>query len=254
MNSFSSKADLPSGLTLEKPSRNLASLATTEALVDLRHVVTAQWRCGDVFERLAKHGIRPVDRLLFYGPPGNGKTMASQWLAREIDAPLYRVRCEALIQSFFGRTAANVGEIMAWLEHQGRCIVLWDEVETIFPSRAFGTDQCDREMHSAMGVFWQFLDRWDAPTLFILATNMPERLDPALVSRIDEQLEFGPPSRQQSAKVAAYWAEVLHEFGGGEWGAQLADRKWESFRALFQAIQSHIRKHVTAESPPTTDL
>jgi SpoVK/Ycf46/Vps4 family AAA+-type ATPase len=186
---------------------------------------------------------------LFYGPPGNGKTMASQWLAQQIDAPLYRVRCETLVQAYMGQTTNNVGEIMHWLESQPRCVVLWDEIEMIFPSRERSDSQASsREITNAMGVFWQYLDRWEAPTLFVLATNMPERLDPALLSRIDMQLEFGPPTPEQADRVVQYWAEVLHEFGGGEWGPMLADgRRWDSFRALFHAVQSHVRAHVTSQ-------
>lgn len=237
---------LPQGLTLEKPARNLAALATTESLAEIHRIVLAQWKHAEAFARLARHGIRPIDRLLFFGPPGNGKTMASQWLAQQIAAPLYRVRCEALVGAYLGETAAHIGAIMAWLEKQSRSIVLFDEVESIFPSRTANKSSVARETNSAMTVFWQFLDRWEAPTLFILATNLPEQLDPALMSRLELKVEFGPPTPLQAASVVQYWAEVLHEFGGDTWGPQLDDgRAWESFRALFHAVQMHVREFVT---------
>lgn len=239
--------ELPGGLTLEKPARNLAALATTESLDGMRRVVLKQWKHGDTFAKLNKHGIRPVDRLLFYGPPGNGKTMAAQWLAQQIDAPLYRVRCESLIISYLGQTAASVSHLMQWLEKQPRSVVLFDEVEMLFPSRESAKDGCSKELQSAMGVFWQFLDRWEAPTLFVMATNYSNRLDPALLSRIDIKMEFGPPTAEQIASVAAYWAEVLHEYGGSDWGPTLAASSWESFRALFHAVQHSVREFVTRE-------
>lgn len=236
---------LPRGLTLEKPGRNLAALAMTESLAAMQSVVLKQWHHQETFTKLAKHGIRPVDRLLFFGPPGNGKTMASQWLAQQLGAPLYRVRCETLIGSVMGETTGNVGGIMHWLSTQPRSVVLLDEVEVIFPSREVTSGQCDREMNNAMAVFWQYLDRWEAPTLFVMATNLVDRIDPALLSRIDLKMEFGPPTPEQAASVALYWAEVLHEFGGDVWGPLLADgRQWESFRALFHAVQWHVRKFV----------
>ena len=248
MSEWTNKPQLPHGLTHERRARNLAALATTETLADLQRVVLAQWKHAATFAELAKHGIRPVDRLLFYGPPGNGKTMASQWLAQQIDAPLYRVRCEALIQSYMGQTTGNVGAIMAWLENQPRCVVLLDEIEAIFPSRSESRGAAGAEMNNAMSVFWQYLDRWEAPTLFVMATNMPERLDPALLSRIDLKLAFGPPTREQASGVVQYWAEVLHEYGGGEWGPLVDDgREWESFRALFQTVQWHVRQYVTRQ-------
>ena len=240
--------DLPQGLTQEKPARNLAALATTQALSELQQVVLGQWKHTKTFAKLAKHGIRPIDRLLFYGPPGNGKTMAAQWLAQQIDAPLYRVRCESLVIAYLGQTAVAVSKMMTWLERQERCVVLLDEVEMLFQSRERADGNCGRELSSAMGVFWQFLDRWEAPTIFIMATNMREHLDAALLSRIDLQMEFGPPTREQVESVSAYWAEVLHEYGGAEWRSKLADRKWESFRALFHGVQHAVRAYVTSQA------
>lgn len=240
-----SSSNLPTGITLEKPARNLAALASTDSLTELRRIVITQWERMETFKDLAKHGIRPIDRLLFYGPPGNGKTMAAQWLAQQINAPLYRVRCESLIIPYLGQTANCVSELMAWLEKQPRCIVLFDEVEMLFPGRQISGNSNSRETSSAMGVFWQYLDRWEAPTLFVMATNMPGQLDPALMSRIDHQLEFGPPTTEQASSVIQYWAEVLHEYGGAEWGPTIDDgRKWESFRALFHAVQGRVREHV----------
>lgn len=237
--------ELPVGLTLEKPARNLAAIATTDSLRYLQTVVLGQWKHKDTFAKLAKHGIRPIDRLLFYGPPGNGKTMAAQWLAQQIDAPLYRVQCESLVTAYSGKTATNVGDVMQWLETQPRSVVLFDEVETLFQSRTRVDGTVGRDLSSAMTVFWQSLDRWEAPTLFIMATNLPEHMDAALKSRIDLQIEFGPPTAEQVASVAAYWAEVLHEYGGAEWGPGLADRQWESFRALFHGVQGAVREFVT---------
>lgn len=241
--------ELPQGLSLERPAKNIASLATTDALLALRETVLAQWKFTADFQKLARHGIRPIDRMLFYGPPGNGKTMASQWIAAQLAVPLYRVRCETLIEAYVGRTAANLSTVMRWLEiHGGSSVVLFDEVEQILISRgATGTDTVARELNSAMTVFWQFLDRWESPTLFILATNLPDRLDAALLSRIDIKLEFGPPTREQAVSVVGYWQEVLHEYGGENWGPRLIDRERPpaSFRELFQEIQNCVRQFVT---------
>lgn len=239
---------LPAGLSLEKPAKNLASLITTDALRGMTSTVLTQWDRADAFAELARYGIRPIDRMLFYGPPGNGKTMAAQWLAEKIEAPLYRVRCEALITKWMGETSERVSAVMAWLEQQSRCVVLFDEVEQILPSRTQNLGGVNREINSAMTVFWQYLDRWEAPTLFILATNMPDRLDQALLSRIDLQIEFGPPTADQASNLIRYWQEVLHEYGSDQWAPALLDRgDFPSFRALFHQIQHHVRQHVTSK-------
>ncbi len=240
--------EIPQGISLEKPAKNLASLATTNGLRQLTSTVLAQWKHEKQFAALARYGVRPIDRLLFYGPPGNGKTMASQWLAQQLGTPMYRVRCESLIGSYLGQTATRLSSVMTWLDKQGRCVVLFDEVEQLFQGRGISSGQCARELSSAMTIFWQFLDRWEAPTLFVLATNLPDQLDAALLSRIDLKMEFGPPTTEQAESVIRYWQEVLHEFGGEQWGPKLIEHapRFESFRELFQAVQSEVRGHIAA--------
>jgi len=240
----------PAGLTLEKPGTNLASLATTPALKAITQTVVQQWQRPDIWRPLARHGIHPVRQMLFHGPPGNGKTSACQWLAKKIGVPLYRVRCEQIVEPYFGKTAQNAGRIMEWLSTSPPAVVLFDEVESLFPSRTAPQGNTARETNSAMAVFWQYLDRWTGNHLFILATNLAEALDPALVSRLEVSLEFGPPTREHALAVIGYWAEVLNQYGAEHWAAEMKreaedGREWKSFRALWQDIRRHVLAHVT---------
>lgn len=237
---------LPPGLVLEKPAKNLAALATSENFRRLTSTVTAQWSRKEEFAALAKYGMQPINRLLFFGPPGNGKTMASQWLAAKLQVPLYRVTVESLIGKYMGDTERGLAAVLDWLANKPACVVLFDEAEQILCDRKEMHGVLGRELTSAMALFWQRLDRWEAPTLFILATNLEERLDAALLSRIDLKLYFGPPTPEQAASVIAYWQEVLHEYGGDQWGPTLLESKHcESFRELFYTIQQRVREHIS---------
>lgn len=179
-----------------------------------------------------------------YGPPGNGKTMACHWLAADLGVPLYRVRCEELVASLLGHTALNVRRAMDWIAGCGKAIILFDEVETIFPSRN-STDSmnegCKREISAAMAVMWQMLDRWSTPQLFCFATNMEDRLDPALLSRFELKLHFPPPTRENVVDVLDYWREVFHDLGADIWYPELIDRDYESFRQLWLSIADRVR-------------
>jgi len=213
--------------------------------------VLAQWKLLPRFKDVSKYGIGPINQLLFYGPPGNGKTVACQWIASSLGVPLYRVRSDQLVDSKLGATPANVGQVMLWLAKQPPCVALFDEIESLFPARTDGRDSCTREMSSAMTVFWQHLDRWQTPQLFVLATNLRERLDPALLSRIELQLEFGPPTDEQARLVVRYWAEMFHEHAAEQWSASIFDwldsgNRFESFRALWQTIQHHVRAAIVS--------
>lgn len=233
---------LPPGLTLEKVPPFVPRMVMTPELQTVMREVIRQWRHRKRFEGLLKYGIRPLDRLLFFGPPGNGKTMACQWMCQQLGTPLYRVCCETLIGNHMGDMAKGLIRVTNYLgELRTPALCLFDEVESLFIDRSVSAGQCDRERGSAMTVFFQVLDRWQAPTLIVMATNLIEQLDRALVSRIELRLEFTGPTPDQAAQVVEYWRELLCEHGADDWGPPLADAidgGWTpaSFRELAQQI------------------
>lgn len=240
----------PPTITLEDPATNLQSLVTTASLEVLSRTVTSQWRTPEVWDRLERYGIFPTRQILFHGPPGNGKTMACQRIAAEMGVPLYRVLCEQVVSKWMGETTKNISEMMDWLATQGECVVLLDEVESLFPARGKTGGNIGREVASAMQVYWQRMDRWRRRQLFVLATNRPDDLDSALMSRLEIKLEFGPPTEEQARKVLEYWREALHAYGGYQVTEDLiayldAGSSFASFRELWQKIQQGIVQHVT---------
>lgn len=246
------KDDLPAGVVLETRPPFVPRMVMTAAVTHVMREVIAQWKIRERFADLAQYGIRPLDRLLFYGPPGNGKTLCCYWLARELGIPLYRVLCNQLRLSCLGQSAQAVAEVMRFLNGlTGPAICLWDEVESIFIDRSVSRGQCDREISAALTVFMQGLDRWQAPTLLVLATNLPEQLDAALVSRLEMQLEFVAPTGEQCQQLIEYWREILCRHGADDWGpellGQVRDTPPESFRALQQAIGWKARNWVAKQ-------
>lgn len=239
---------MPPFLSEEKLTGNLASLVQNEAIRKIAKTLIDHWNKSELFDDVREFGIRPIDLALFYGPPGNGKTMAAQLIATKIGCPLYRVRCDSMIDAHLGATGGNVVKTLRWIAEQDEAVVLFDECESLFPNRQAATDSCSKELASAMQIFWQELDRWRTPQLFLLATNLPDRLDDALLSRLELKVEFGPPTKTQALDVVSYWAETLHEHGADEWSKQLRkkiNRKPpSSFRELWQTISILVRDHI----------
>ena len=235
----------------EKPARNLASLVRNRALDELTAELIHQWHIRDQFAAVSEFGIKPIDRALFYGPPGNGKTMAAAMIAKEIGCKLFRVPCEGMISSLFGGTEQNMAKVLDWLAKQGTAVVLFDECEAIFPSRSeSGADACSQSITRAMQIFWQRLDSWGSPQMFLLATNMIDRIDAALPSRMELKLEFMPPTADQALKVVEYWSEILHEYGSADWAPVFEQQiksgvTPSSFRELWQTISREVRFHIS---------
>ena len=55
--------------------------------------------------KLAEHGYRPKSRILLWGPPGCGKTLAARYLAQQLGLPLAILRLSAAVSYYLGETA-----------------------------------------------------------------------------------------------------------------------------------------------------
>lgn len=236
---------MPSGIIAEKPGRNLDSLTQTSALQALQTTLIHEWKIRDAFADVEKFGIRPTTLALLYGPPGNGKTMAAKMLASVIGVPLYRVSCEGLLNAYLGKSEENIRDVMNWLADAGEAVVLFDECESLFRKRSDSSGSCGQAVVRTMQVFWQAVDRWESPQMFLLATNMIADIDEALLSRCETKLEFTGPTKQQALLVLDYWAETLHEHGAADWAPTLRKeieaKTPESFRELWQCICHCVR-------------
>lgn len=236
----SNPAKLPSSVILEKPPF-IPRMVLTQELQAVARDVLHQWRNRKAFEPLKKYGIRPLDRLLFWGPPGNGKTMACYWMAKELDIPVYRVLCNNLHSPYVAEMTRNVAEVMDFFSNRrDPALCLWDEVDAIFVNRKTARGSRDGEVASALTVFMQTLDRWQSPTLMVMATNLPEQIDDALLSRIELQIKFPGPTDDQCEALIQYWRELLCDHGSDEWGPTILEtirnKPASSFRELQQMI------------------
>lgn len=231
---------LPDGLIEEHPPFVPRMVMADELKAALREV-GRQWEHRDAFGGLLKYGIRPLDRMLFYGPPGNGKTLTCYYLSKTLGIPIFRVLCNQLRGKYLGETARNVAGVLDFLNNTTTpCLCLFDEVESIFVDRQKSSGQCDREVAAAMTIMMQSLDRWRAPTLLVLATNIVGQIDEALLSRVELKLEFGGPTPEQTTELLNYWREILSDHGADEWGPALAARFAASPPGSFRALQQQV--------------
>lgn len=231
---------LPDGLVEERPPFVPRMVLSGQLKSALREVCL-QWQHRDAFADLLKYGIRPLDRMLFFGPPGNGKTLSCYFLSKTLNVPIFRVLCNQLRGSYLGETTRNVANLLDFLNATTTpSLCLFDEVESIFVDRKESKGQCDREVAAAMTIFMQSLDRWKAPTLLVLATNLVGQIDEALLSRVELKLEFLGPSHEQATELLNYWREILSAHGPDDWGPVLAAKFAETLPTSFRALQQQV--------------
>lgn len=147
---------------------------------------------------LASYGLNPVRKILFCGPPGCGKTMAAEALAKELYLPLVLVRFDAVISSYLGETAANLRRVFDFATSRPM-VILFDEFDAIGKKR----DDVEEhgELKRVVNAFLQMLDSFRGPAITIAATNHEKLLDSALWRRFDEVVMFQPPNESEIAEL-----------------------------------------------------
>ena len=62
-------------------------------------------------EKFLKFGMQPSRGVLFYGPPGCGKTLLAKAIANECQANFISIKGPELLTMWFGESEANVRDI-----------------------------------------------------------------------------------------------------------------------------------------------
>jgi len=145
-------------------------------------------------EQLAAFGLTPKRKLLFFGPPGNGKTLCAEVIAGELEMPLFYVRFDSLVASFLGETAANLRRVFEFAT-TNRGVVFFDEFDAIGKTRDTRDDV--GELKRVVNSFLQLLDGYVGQGPIIAATNYEKLLDHALARRFDDLVHFPMPSAKQ---------------------------------------------------------
>lgn len=167
---------------------------TTRGAVD--RIVTENRRD----EVLRSHGLQPIGKVLFCGPPGCGKTVVAGAIAKALFIPLVLVRFDAVVSSYLGDTAANLRKVFEFARSRPM-VLFFDEFDAIGKRR---TDEDDHgELKRVVNSFLQMLDGFRGESLIVAATNHERILDPALWRRFDEIVQFPRPNAQQIEHLLA---------------------------------------------------
>ncbi|MFA6105808.1 MAG: ATP-binding protein [Patescibacteria group bacterium] len=151
-----------------------------------------------------------INKFLFEGEPGTGKTETAKQVARILERELFAVDFENVIDSKLGQTSKNIVTIFKELKelpHPEKMIVLFDEIDAIALDRINSNDL--REMGRVTSSVLKGLDSLSASTILIATTNLYIKFDKALVRRFDSTINFNRYSRNDLIEVAE---SILNDF------------------------------------------
>lgn len=151
-----------------------------------------------------------VNRFLFVGAPGTGKTESAKQIARILRRELYMVSVPTLIDSRLGETSKNIVALFDEIGRLGnRGIVLFDEIDALALDRINANDV--REMGRATSTLLGQLDSLNENSLVIATTNLFPQLDKALTRRFDKIVDFDRYNKEDLIEVGESMAAQLIE-------------------------------------------
>ncbi len=199
---------LPKGVTLPTDRRHNFPLATLIPRDELRHEMVLAKETEEKIcriekefaakERLAHFGLKYRQKVLFYGPPGCGKSMSAERIAWNLGLPFLKVRFDVIISSFLGETAANLTRLFDGIKDYP-CVLSLDEFDIVGKTRMSSQDV--GEMHRIVNILLSLLEEYSSQGILIATTNLENALDQALFRRFDDIIEIPKPSKEEILRL-----------------------------------------------------
>jgi len=164
------------------PEKRFSDLVLEKDILEICREVVEEHHRADL---LGSYGLEPRHRLLFAGPPGNGKTTLAEAVASELMYPLIVVRYENVIGSYLGETASRLQKVFE-LARTRKCVIFLDEVVSSLLLQT---------------------DRLPCYTVVITASNHPELLDRAVWRRFQVKISLSAPTKEQQIQFIKNFEE-----------------------------------------------
>jgi len=198
--------------------------------------------------------------ILLHGPSGTGKTMLAKAVATESEANFISVKGPELMSKWVGESEKGVREIFRRARQASPCVIFFDEIDSIAPSRGGGMEG---GVHSsAERMVSQLLTEMDGiqeihEVVVLAATNRIDMIDTALLrpGRFDKIVYVPKPDVKTRQKILEIHtkgkplgrdvdlitiAEVTEEFSG-------ADVSAVANTAVSLVLHEYLAKYSTPE-------
>ena len=159
-------------------------------------------RFSQLKEDLVRMGRHVKRGVLLYGPPGTGKTLTAMYLAARMP--------DRTVLLLTGRTLGLIEQSCAMARLLQPATVILEDVDLIAEERTHQNMGCNAVLFELLNQMDGLAD--DADVLFLLTTNRPDILEPALASRpgrIDQAIEVPLPDEDCRARLLRLYGRGL---------------------------------------------
>lgn len=160
--------------------------------------------------------LRHPKGVLFFGPPGTGKSMMAKAIAKSSNATFINLRASVIQDKWYGESVKIVSAVFTLAQKLSPSIIFIDECDSFLRQRGGGMNT-DHEITTAIKT--EFMAYWDGllsesplydddgneiprPKVMVLgATNRPQDLDEAVLRRFSRRFAFELPDEASRAMI-----------------------------------------------------
>ncbi len=149
--------------------------------------------------------------VIFYGPPGGGKTFIVNAIAGEAGANVIIARVNQIVDMYTGNTEKNLHAIFEQARKNPPCIIFFDELDGLGVKRGGGPEGGESSaLRLAVNQFLVEMSGVEANPegIFVIgATNNVWDIDPALKrsGRFGDRIYFPPPNHKERKAMFKYY-------------------------------------------------
>ena len=140
---------------------------------------------------------------LFAGPPGTGKTMVANLVAKELELDLYMIDASRMVSKWIGETEKNLARLFD-AAGAGHAALLFDEADSLFAKRTEVKSSTDRYANLEVNYLLQRMEAFEGIT--ILTTNLEASIDEAFKRRLAFRIAFPMPESEERSQL---WRAML---------------------------------------------
>lgn len=178
--------------------------------------------------------------VLFYGPPGVGKTWSMKVVSGEAGIPVVIVPISAVLSKWFGESERILKSIFDRARKAGKIILMFDELDALARHREISHEASARIVSVLLSEMDGLTTKGDV--LIVGAANNVELIDQAVLDRFDIKIEFRMPELDQLREVFKFYAKHLSD---GDVEKILPYLKAWNFRQVSQFCTEVIRNFVS---------
>ncbi len=153
---------------------------------------------------------QPRARLLFFGPPGTGKSALADHIAHRLGRGALHKRASDLQKMYVGETERAIAAAFREARME-RSVLVVDEADSFLASRSMAHRNWEVSQVNEM---LQQLEDFD-DGIFIATTNLVDRIDEASFRRFDEKVEFGYMTETQAKQAMSCLCQDLGVYESG---------------------------------------